>query len=124
MQEYDPPDGDIQSRRNWPSGRDTAKSSATRAASRWWPPDPPVWWDNIEPLGSKEDKPTQRHRGCPIRSAHIYSALHTVRIYGNLVVHVSESGSTTSKNALVKAMDIQVALAVPLRVAEWYFEYY
>jgi hypothetical protein len=77
--------------------------------------------DNIEILGSKEEKPTRQRSGRPpILPPTIYAALHTGRIYGNLGSHPHEPGTTRRKEVRITDADTQVALATLLRIVEWF----
>jgi WD40 repeat protein len=81
--------------------------------------------DNIETLGSREERPAKRRGGrSPCLPENIYSSLHNLRIYGNLVAHPFEPGTTQPKDVSLRASDLDVALGQLLRVVEWYFEEY
>ena len=81
--------------------------------------------DNLETLGSKDAKPAARRGNRPpVLPPPIYSALHTLRIYGNLAVHPYEPGTGERKNVKVNSTDVQAALAQLLRAVEWYFADY
>jgi WD40 repeat protein len=80
---------------------------------------------NIETLGGREDKPAKRRGGRPpCLLENIYSLLHGLRIYGNLVAHSTKPGTTQPKDVALRASDLDVALGQLLRVLEWYFEEY
>jgi hypothetical protein len=80
--------------------------------------------DDIETLGSSEQKASQRRGGRgPILPPQIFGNLHAVRIYGNKAVHY-QPGATDCKPVVVGPMDVQVALGLLLRVVEWYFAEY
>jgi hypothetical protein len=81
--------------------------------------------DNIETLGSRDEKPTKRRGNRPpLLSAPIYNALHNLRIYGNEVVHPYEPGTTIRKTVSIRSTDIQIVIAQLLRVVEWFCQEY
>jgi tetratricopeptide (TPR) repeat protein len=84
---------------------------------------------NIEALGARDGKDAQRRRRGdalppPILPPPLYSALHGLRIYGNLVAHPWEPDKTEQKHVHVTPTDLQVALAQILRLIEWFFQEY
>jgi hypothetical protein len=73
--------------------------------------------NNIETLGSGEEKPAKRRGGRPpCLPRRIYSLLHGLRTYGNEGAHHEDAG--------LRASDLDVALGQLLRVVEWYFVEY
>lgn len=85
----------------------------------------PNLMNNIEILGSKDPLNTQKRGGRPpILTPPVYSALHSLRIYGNLVVHPVSSNLDERKDRHIRPVHAQVALAQLLCVIEWYFTEY
>jgi hypothetical protein len=81
--------------------------------------------DNLETLGSRDDKSRKRRNGKePILPYTIYSGLHNLRIYGNSIAHPFEPGTTKLKNIAVNTTDIQIVLGHLLRTVEWFFQEY
>ncbi len=87
--------------------------------------------NNIEILGSKDGKAAAARRKDPqspipppVLPARVYSSLHNLRIYGNLVAHPWDPQTMDLKEAHVTSTDLQVALGQIMRLAEWYFQEY
>jgi hypothetical protein len=81
--------------------------------------------DNIETLGSREEKPAKRRAGQPAcLPENIYAFLHNLRILGNLGTHPFEPGTTQLKNVSLRASDRDATLNQLLRLVEWFFEEY
>jgi tetratricopeptide (TPR) repeat protein len=86
---------------------------------------------NIEMLGAKDGRDAARRRKQPgsptpppVLPVQLYSSLHNLRIYGNVVVHPWDAATMERKEARLTAVDLQVVLGQILRVAEWYFTQY
>jgi hypothetical protein len=69
--------------------------------------------ESAGPRGNKPPLPQQ-----------IYSNLHNLRIYGNLVVHEFEPGGVDRKDMYLSETDMEVALGQLLRAVEWYYQHY
>lgn len=87
--------------------------------------------NNIEILGGKEGKlPARRKRESdqavppPVIPTQLYSTLHNLRIYGNLVAHPWDPHSMELKDVRLTTTDVQVALGQIMRLIEWYFQEY
>ena len=81
--------------------------------------------DNIETLGGRISNAAKRRGGAePVLPRPIYSAFHSLRIYGNEVVHPFDPKTMERRDRTVTAADLDVALAQLLRIVEWYFEDY
>jgi tetratricopeptide (TPR) repeat protein len=87
--------------------------------------------NNIEILGGKEGKfPARRRKEPsgpvppPILPAPLYSSLHNLRIYGNLVTHPWDPDTMELKDVHLTSTDLQVALGQIMRLLEWYFQEY
>jgi tetratricopeptide (TPR) repeat protein len=87
--------------------------------------------NNIEILGGKEGKfPALRRKTPdgpvppPVLPAPLYSTLHNLRIYGNLVAHPWDPQTMELKDVRLTSTDLQVALGQIMRLVEWYFQEY
>ena len=87
--------------------------------------------NNIEILGGKDGKfPGQRRKDPqgpippPVLPAPIYSSLHNLRIYGNLVTHPWDPQTMEFKDVRITYTDLQVVLGQIMRLIEWYFQEY
>ena len=87
--------------------------------------------NNIEILGGKDGKLPARRRKepngqipPPILPSPIYSSLHNLRIYGNLVTHFPLDFNAELEAVRITTTDLQVALGQMMRLIEWYFQEY
>jgi tetratricopeptide (TPR) repeat protein len=87
--------------------------------------------NNIEILGGKEGKfPVRRRKDLsapippPILPTPLYSSMHNLRIYGNLVAHPWDPQTMELKDVRLTTTDLQVALGQIMRLLEWYFQEY
>lgn len=88
--------------------------------------------NNIDILGGTDGKLPARRRKeatgpipAPILPKHLHSSLHTLRIYGNHVVHPKLDRQTMElKDLQLTQADLQVVLSQIMRLLEWYFQEY